>query len=126
VVSADDVLGNGLRKGYVDLLDKVTEGIEPDAIDRYEMLVNFDAFASRFPTEWQDYRNQVEPAANAGTAVPLTLAIDESDVVVRFLNEQSNFAWQRLTYTDVRFEPIDPTGVVVVETTAPPTTAPAG
>jgi hypothetical protein len=126
VVGADDVLGNGLRKGYIDLIDKVTEGIEPDAIDRYDMLVNFDAFASRFPTEWQDYRDEVEPAVNAGTAVPITLAIDESNVVMRFRNDQSNFAWQRLTYTDVRFQPIDPPGVAVVETTTPPTTAPGG
>lgn len=125
-VTADDVLSNGLRKGYVDLLDKVTEGVEPDEIERYDMLVNFDAFAFRFPTEWQDYQADVEPSANAGTAVPLTIAIDEANVVVRFRNDQSRFAWQRLAYTDVGFQPIDPTGVAVVTTTAPPTTAPAG
>jgi hypothetical protein len=129
VVSADDVLGNGLRKGYIDLLDKVTEGIDPNAVDRYDMLVNFDAFASRFPTEWEDYRADVEPAANAGSAVPLTLAIDESKVVVRFRNDQTRFAWQRLTYSAVRFQPIDPTGVAVMPTvppTAPPSVAPGG
>jgi hypothetical protein len=45
---------------------------------------------------------------------------DDDHVVVRLRDDQTHWAWERLTYTDERFVPIDPAGV------ATPADAPAG
>jgi hypothetical protein len=128
VNDADDVLENQLRKGYVDLIDEATEGVEPDSRERYEMAVNTADYSSDYPLQWQDFEQHVVPGAVQASAVPITMWIDGDHVVVAFEDSETRWAWERLTYSNERFTPIDPGGVAVpVAATGPePTTAPAG
>lgn len=132
VNDADDVLENRMRKGYIDLIDEATEGVEPDALERYEMAIDTGDYSVDNPLQWQTYQERVVPGAVQGDAVPVTMWIDDADVVVGLRDEATKWEWQRLTYLDTRFTPIDPRGVAVPAvpaTPAPvpvPTTAPAG
>ena len=102
VDDADDVLENRLRKGYVDLVDETTEGVDPDDRERYEMALNTDDYSADYPLQWQDFDRSVIPAIDEGDAVPVTMWIDDDHVVVR-LRDETHWAWERLTYSDERF-----------------------
>ena len=58
VDDADDVLENRLRKGYVDLVDQTTEGVDPDARERYEMAIDTDDYSADYPLQWQDFQER--------------------------------------------------------------------
>ena len=128
VDDADDVLENRLRKGYVDLIDETTEGAGPDAIERYEMALDTTNYSGDYPLQWQSYEETVIPGIGEAHAVPVTMWIDDDNVVVRLSDDQSHWAWERLTYSDARFVPIDPAGVAApAPASVPvPTVAPAG
>ena len=132
VNDADDILENKLRKNYIDLIDETTEGVAPDARERYEMAIDTDNYSSDYPLQWQDFEDRVIPGAVQGDAVPVTMWIDGDHVVVGLQDDETHWAWERLAYSDERFTPIDPGGVAVPasgSTPAPtptPTTAPAG
>ncbi len=113
VNDADDVLENQMRKGYVDLIDEATEGVDPDARERYEMAVDTDNYGSDYPLQWQDFEDRVVPGAVLGEAVPVTMWVDDDHVVVRLRDDAAQWAWVRLTYADEGFAPIDPGGVAV-------------
>ena len=106
--SADDILTNRLRRGFVDLLAEVDEGTGDDRLTRYEMTFDTDRFARDFPLQWQEYRTDAVPGATPGGAVPVTIWLDRNDVLMRVHDEQANWAWERLTYSDQLFRPIDP------------------
>jgi len=127
----DDVLENKLRKNYIDLIDETTEGVDPDARERYEMAIDTDNYSSDYPLQWQDYEDRVVPRAVMGGAVPVTMWVDDDHVVVRLRDDETHWAWERLTYSNEGFKPIDPGGVAIADTPEPttppaPTTVPAG
>jgi hypothetical protein len=125
VNDADDVLENRMRKGYVDLIDEATEGVDPDALERYEMAIDTDDYSVDNPLQWQEFQDRVIPGAVLADGVPVTMWIDDDHVVVGFRDDATKWEWQRLTYSNSRFTPIDPRGVAVPAAPAP-TTAPAG
>src|SRR5918994_2387502 len=129
VADADDVLESQMRKNYVDLIDEATEGVDPDARERYEMAIDADDYSADYPLQWDDFEERVIPGVAPSDAVPLTMWIDDEHVVVRLRDDQTHWAWERLTYSDERFVAIDPAGVATPAATAAPavpTTAPAG
>jgi hypothetical protein len=138
VKDADDVLENKLRKHFVDLIDETTEGVAPDAHERYEMAIDTRNYSSDYPLQWQNFEDAVIPGAVQGDAVPVTMWIDDDHVVVRLRDDETHWAWERLAYSNERFTPIDPGSVAVPASssasssattpvsTPTPTTAPAG
>ena len=56
VNDADDVLEKQLRKNFIDLIDETTEGVDPDARERYEMAVDTGNYSSDYPLQWQRLR----------------------------------------------------------------------
>lgn len=109
----DDVLENRLRKGYVDLIDEATEGVGSDALERYQMAIDTANYSTDYPLQWQSWQDSVIPGAVQGTAVPVWMWVDDDHVVVRFRDDATKWTWERLTYSDERFAPIDPGGVAV-------------
>ena len=110
VDDADDVLENRLRQGYVELVDETTEGVGDDAIERYEMTLDTQAYSDDYPLQWQTYQQSVVPGMVAGDAVPLMMWIDDDDVIVRLRDDASNWSWDRLAYSSEPFAPVDPAG----------------
>ena len=106
--NADAILTNRLRRGFVDLVTEVDEGTGDDRLTRYDMTLDTDLFARDFPLQWQEFRSDAVPGAEPGRAVPVTIWLDRDEVLVRVRDEQANWAWERLTYSDQPFQPIDP------------------
>jgi hypothetical protein len=107
ISDADDVLEDRLRKeGYVTLVDETTEGADPDDLQRYDMTLDTLDYAAAYPLQWDAYRQEVVPAMAEGAEVPLTMWIDEDDVVVRLRDGQ--WTWERLAYSDDPFTALDP------------------
>jgi hypothetical protein len=110
IADADDVLDTDIRKGYVTLVDQTTEGVSPDARERYEMTIDSNEFSFDHPLQWVAFQDEVVPGAGEAADLPLTMWIDDNDVVVRLRDEQTNWEWERLAYSDDRFETVDPSG----------------
>jgi hypothetical protein len=112
VDDADDVLERELRRGYVDLIDETTEGADASALRRYAMELDTRTYSADHPLQWQAFEQAVLPGVGEADAVPVTMWLDAADVVVRLSDEQTNWSWQRLTYSDQRFAPLDPSTAV--------------
>ena len=135
VNDADDVLENKLRKHFVDLIDETTEGVAPDAHERYEMAIDTRNYSSDYPLQWQNFEDAVIPGAvqvtpcrsRCGSTTPRRRRPPSTS--------ETHWAWERLAYSNERFTPIDPGSVAVPAasssatssvSTLTPTTAPAG
>src|SRR5690606_14926609 len=106
--SADDILTNRLRRGFVELLTEVGEGTGDDRLTRYEMAVDTERFARDFPLQWQEYRSDAVPGAEPIADGRVTIWLDGDDVLMRVEDQQSNWSWERLTYSEQPFQPVDP------------------
>lgn len=116
--TADDILTNRLRRGFVELVDEVDEGSGDAKLTRYDMTFDTELFARDFPLQWQEYQSDAVPGATVGREVPVTIWLDDDGVLMRVEDGQANWAWERLTYSDQPFRPIDPaddTGTRVVQ-----------
>jgi hypothetical protein len=111
VDSADDILVNRMRNGYVELVDKTTEGTGIDARDRYEMLFDFRAYNAAQPLQWQAFQQQVVPGITDLPASSLTIWLDGDGMLVRMLDPQTNWAWERLGHSTDALD-LDPTGQI--------------
>lgn len=109
--TADAILTNRLRRGFVELVEQVDEGSGDDRLTRYEMTIDTAAFASDFPLQWREYQDEAVPGATADAAVSVTIWLDTEDVLTRVVDARSNWSWERLTYSDQPFRPDDPTAV---------------
>lgn len=105
----DAVLENRLRQGDIDLIDQVNEGVGDDELRRYELELDTASYSENWPLQWNDYRNQVVPALGIGSAVPLVMTLDDDNVVVRLSAPESNWAWERLTFSEFGISITDPT-----------------
>jgi hypothetical protein len=127
VNDADDILEKQLRKHFVELKAEATEGVKPDARERYEMVVDTRDYGSDYPLQWGDFQERVIPGIAESGAVPITMWTNDDHVVVRLRDDETHWAWERLAYSDEAFVPLDPAGVAApAEAAAVPTTAPPG
>ncbi len=111
VDSADDVLVNRMRNGYVELIDKTTEGVGDLARERYEMQFDYADYAIDQPLQWQAFQQKVVPGITELADASLTIWLDTDGVLVRMRDPQTNWTWERLSYADAGFDP-DPTGEI--------------
>ncbi len=111
--SADDILTSHLRRGFVELERREFEGLDDDRLTRYEMTFNTLGFSTRFPLQWQDFKQHAIPGIDEARSVPVFIWLDDDDVLVRVRDEGTNWAWERLAYDDQPFRPTDPSGTVV-------------
>jgi hypothetical protein len=111
VDSADDIIINRMRNGYVELVDKTTEGTGDDARDRYELSFNYQAYSAAQPLQWQAFQQEVVPGITELPEASLTIWLDGDGMLVRMLDPQTNWSWERVSYADDAFDP-DPTGQV--------------
>jgi hypothetical protein len=106
----DDLLDDRMRE-YVELVDQTTEGLGSTALERYEMRFDTLAFATSNPLSWASFEQEAIPGIDEGTDVPVTMWLDDSEVVVRLRDGAGTWSWQRVTYSDEPFE-VDPSGAV--------------
>ncbi len=111
VSGPDDVLENRLRQGYIELVDQVNVGVDDDELRTYQMTLNTDDYGANWPLQWADYQSEIIPAVGIGDAVPVVMTLDADNVVVRFSAPDSNWAWERLTYSEFGMSITDPTRV---------------
>lgn len=107
----DAVLENRLRQGSVELVDEVDEGVDDDQLRRYELEIDTDYYSDKWPLQWNSYQVEVVPALAIGDAVPVVMTLDDDNVVVRLSAPESNWAWERLTYSEFGISIADPTRV---------------
>jgi hypothetical protein len=107
----DVVLENRLRQGSVELVDQVNEGVDDDQLRRYELELDTDDYSDNWPLQWNSYQAEIIPALGIGDEVPIVMTLDADNVVVRISAPQSNWAWERLTYSELGISIADPTRV---------------
>jgi hypothetical protein len=113
--NADAILPNELRRGFVELDDLVEEGSGDIARTRYDISLELDRFADRFPLQWNQFRSDAIPSAPADEIHRLSFWLDEDNVLVRVEDEAAGWEWERLTYSDRAFEPTRPAPGEIVE-----------
>lgn len=106
--TADTILTNRIRRGFVELDAQVDEGTGDDRLTRYEMTLDTQAFARDFPLQWQSFQDDAIPGAQQGEAVAVTIWLDTENVLMRVRDESASWSWERLVYGDQPFRPIDP------------------
>ncbi|MAT05291.1 MAG: hypothetical protein CL424_09645 [Acidimicrobiaceae bacterium] len=112
--SADAILTNRLRRGYIDLIDQVDEGDEGDDAEvggprtRYELSLDLGAFAEAFPLQWQDFQETAIPGADADDNHAVTLWLDDEEVLAGVDDPAAGWAWQRLTFSTEPFAATTP------------------
>lgn len=104
VDGADDLISNRLRP-FVELERQETEGVGPNAIERYEMLVDTEGFSEENPLLWTAFGQQAIPSIDRSDAVPITMWLDQEDVMVRLRAATTGWSWERVEYSDQAFEP---------------------
>jgi hypothetical protein len=105
----DAVLENRLRQGSVELVDQVNEGVDDDQLRRYELEIDTSNYSDNWPLQWSSYQAEVVPAIATADVVPIVMTLDADNVVVRMSAPQSNWAWERLTYSEFGISIADPT-----------------
>lgn len=106
--SADDILTSQLRRGYVDLLDRTEVGTGDDEVRRYELRIDTRSFDADYPVQYQRFADQAIPGVQPVRGLLVTITLDDDDVLVGVDDADTNWSWQRLTYDDGPFVPIDP------------------
>jgi hypothetical protein len=120
--SADAILTNRLRRGYVDLVDETTEGTGDDELTRYDLDIDTSAFSVDYPLQWQDFQNEAIPAAATERALPVSIWLDTENVLVRVRDLRTNWSWERLAYSTSPFVPETPAAELLDATTGDATT----
>jgi hypothetical protein len=106
--SADDILTSQLRRGYVDLIERVEIGEGDDELRRYDMRLDTDSFRDAYPLQYQNFADEAIPGVDAVRGLLVSITLDNEDVLVAVVDTGTNWSWQRLTYTDQPFTPADP------------------
>ena len=105
VDSADDLLTRTIRDGYVELVDRTTEGDGETELTRYQVTIDTAALGRAHPLEWDAFRNEVIPSASESDALAITMWLDRHDVLVRLRDDTTGWTWERLTYSIEPFVP---------------------
>ena len=81
--NADRILSSELRRRFVELDDLVEEGTGNLARTRYDISLELERFADRFPLQWNQFRSDAIPSASADAVHRLSFWLDEDNVLVR-------------------------------------------
>lgn len=114
--SADAILTSQLRRGYVELVGRTEIGEGDDEIRRYQLRLDIESFDADFPLQHREFQDRALPSVAAVRALPLTIALDDDNVLVEVNDETGNWSWQRLTYSDQPFVPLDPADQLLTST----------
>ncbi len=116
--TADAILTNRVRRGYVDLVAQTTEGTDDNERTRYELEIDTLEFSTDAPLDWQTFLQDAIPDAPEVQALHVVIWLDAENVLVRVSNDDSNWSWERLAYSAQPFVPEDPALLLIEETTA--------
>lgn len=112
--SADDILTTELRRGYVDLIDRVEIGSGDDELRRYDLRIDTRSFEAASPVQYQLFEDEALPGVPSVRGLVVSITLDRDDVLVAVDDAGSNWSWQRLTYSGEPFAPIDPADTIVI------------
>jgi hypothetical protein len=112
---ADAILTNRLRRRYVDLVREIDEGEGDDLRTRYDLELQFAAFADDFPLQWQDFRRDAIPVNAEDSGHPVTIWVDPENVLVGVDDAPTGWAWERVDYSPSSFAAFQPTASQIVE-----------
>jgi len=113
--NADAILTNRLRRGYVELAVQTTEGEGDNELTRYEIELDTLGFSDAYPLQWRQFQSDAIPGVQTTRTLPVVIWIDKDGVLVRVRSDQTNWSWDRLTYSSL---PFVPPNVAPAETTA--------
>jgi hypothetical protein len=113
--TADAILTDRIRRGYVELLDETEEGLEPAQLTRYDIALDLDGFAESFPLQWDEFRTDAIPGATEESPHEISMWLDDDAVLVRVRDEQSGWSWERLMYSDGEFVAFRPPPMQVID-----------
>jgi len=108
--TADAILTNRLRRGYVSLEQRTEVGAGDGTLVQYETRIDTASFADDFPLQAQEFRDSAIPGTARMRSLPVTLTLD-SDGVLMGVNDPdddetgTNWSWQRLAHSDQPFVP---------------------
>jgi hypothetical protein len=100
VDTADDILINRMRNGYVDLLEQETEGVGETALERYRISIDVGNYDADQPLQWQSFQQEVVPGIGETGVTELTFWLDADDVLVRLLHPSTNWSWERTSRSE--------------------------
>ena len=100
VDTADDILINRMRNGYVELVEQETEGVDDSALERYTITIDIDDYDADQPLQWESFQEEVVPGIGTTGVTELTFWLDTDAVLVRLLSPATNWAWERVAYSD--------------------------
>lgn len=103
--NADAILTNRLRRGYVELTAQTTEGEGDNELTKYEMELDTLGFSTDYPLQWGEFQDGAIPGVQANRTLPVVIWIDQDGVLVRVRDDQTNWSWERLTYSSLPFLP---------------------
>jgi hypothetical protein len=112
---SDAILTNRLRRRYVDLVREIDEGEGDDLRTRYDLELQFAAFADDFPLQWQDFRRDAIPVNAEDSGHPVTIWVDPENVLVGVEDAPTGWAWERVDYSPSSFAAFQPTASQIVE-----------
>lgn len=95
VDTADDILINRMRNGFVELVEQETEGIGDNSLERYRVTIDIGGYNAAQPLQWQSFQQEVVPGIGATGETELTFWLDADRVLVRLLHPATNWSWER-------------------------------
>lgn len=111
--SADDILTSQLRRGYVDLIERTEIGEGSDELRQYEMRIDTAEFDEDYPLQYQEFADRAIPGVQPVRGLLVTITLDDEDVLVAVDDMTTNWSWQRLSYSDQSFQPLDPASTLL-------------
>lgn len=106
--NVDRILSNAARR-HVELVQQSTDVTAAGELTRYDLLYDTRAFSRTNLLEWTEFRRDAIPGVTELAALPVTVWVDERDVLVRVVDDTSGWRWERLADVDEPFQPTDPT-----------------
>jgi hypothetical protein len=107
--SADAILTNALRRDFVELVERTELGSGDEELRRFELRLDTASFNDRSPVQFNDFQRNAIPGVAAVRALTVTITLDDDDVLVQVDDAGTNWSWQRLSYSNQPFTPVDPT-----------------
>lgn len=113
--NVDVILTRDIRRNYVDLIEQTEIGEGDDELVRYAVRIDTVAYEENFPLEYADFEQEAIPGVPSVRGLLVTITVDEEDVLVQVDVANTNWAWQRLSYSDQAFVPIDPSVALLTD-----------
>ena len=101
--TADDILTPTLRKDYTELMERVEVGEGDTAVVRYELRLDTAALEENDPAEFVEFVDEAIPGVDSIRGLTVTIVIDADEVLVGVDDENTNWTWQRISYSDQAF-----------------------